>query len=101
MKKKQDRRLIPGPAPSSAKARFPSPDDKGQSTELETTNIVIATGSDVAGIPGVDVEFDEKIVVSSTGALELPKVPKHLVVVGGGVIGLELGSVWAAAGSPR
>ena len=74
-------------------------DDKGQSTELETTNIVIATGSDVAGIPGVDVEFDEKIVVSSTGALELPKVPKHLVVVGGGVIGLELGSVWARLGS--
>ncbi|MCP4318574.1 MAG: dihydrolipoyl dehydrogenase [Hyphomicrobiales bacterium] len=72
---------------------------KGDSVELDTTNIVIATGSDVAGIPGVDVKFDEKIVVSSTGALELAKVPNHLVVVGGGVIGLELGSVWARLGS--
>ena len=74
-------------------------DEKGDSVELETANIVIATGSDVAGIPGVDVAFDEKIVVSSTGALELAKVPKNLVVVGGGVIGLELGSVWARLGS--
>ncbi len=73
------------------------PDGKVQ--EVETKNIVIATGSDVAGIPGVDVEFDEKIIVSSTGALELPKVPKNLVVVGGGVIGLELGSVWQRLGA--
>ncbi|MEX3011663.1 dihydrolipoyl dehydrogenase [Hoeflea sp. TYP-13] len=74
-------------------------DGKGDSVEIETTNIVIATGSDVAGIPGVDVTFDEKIVVSSTGALELAKVPNHMVVVGGGVIGLELGSVWARLGA--
>lgn len=74
-------------------------DEKGDSVELETSNIVIATGSDVAGIPGVDVKFDEKVVVSSTGALELPKVPKDMIVVGGGVIGLELGSVWARLGS--
>ncbi|MCY6383422.1 dihydrolipoyl dehydrogenase [Hoeflea prorocentri] len=73
--------------------------EKGDSVELETKNIVIATGSDVAGIPGVDVKFDEKIVVSSTGALELPKVPKEMIVVGGGVIGLELGSVWARLGA--
>ncbi len=73
--------------------------EKGDKQELETTNIVIATGSDVAGIPGVDVDFDEKVIVSSTGALELKKVPKHLVVVGGGVIGLELGSVWARLGA--
>ena len=66
---------------------------------LETANIVIATGSDVAGIPGVDVEFDEKVIVSSTGALEFESVPEHLVVVGGGVIGLELGSVWARLGA--
>jgi len=64
-----------------------------------TGNIVIATGSDVAGIPGVKVDFDEKIIVSSTGALSLDKVPGHLVVVGGGVIGLELGSVWARLGA--
>ena len=57
---------------------------------------MIATGSDVAGIPGVNVEFDEKVIISSTGALELEKVPESLIVVGGGVIGLELGSVWAA-----
>ncbi|WP_378946897.1 dihydrolipoyl dehydrogenase [Mesorhizobium sp. ANAO-SY3R2] len=73
--------------------------DDGQSQELETKNIVIATGSDVAGIPGVDVAFDEKVIVSSTGALSLEKVPGHLVVVGGGVIGLELGSVWARLGA--
>ncbi|MEZ5812556.1 MAG: dihydrolipoyl dehydrogenase [Rhizobiaceae bacterium] len=73
---------------------------KGGSTEeIEARNIVIATGSDVAGIPGVDLEFDEKVIVSSTGALEFPSVPGHLVVVGGGVIGLELGSVWARLGA--
>lgn len=74
-------------------------DKEGQSREIETKNIVIATGSDVAGIPGVDVEFDEKVIVSSTGALDLEKVPAHMVVVGGGVIGLELGSVWARLGA--
>jgi dihydrolipoamide dehydrogenase len=72
-------------------------DGKGQ--EIETKNIVIATGSDVAGIPGVQVEIDEKVIVSSTGALEFEQVPGHLVVVGGGVIGLELGSVWARLGA--
>ena len=71
----------------------------GSETIVEARNIVIATGSDVAGIPGVDVAFDEKTIVSSTGAIALDKVPGHLVVVGGGVIGLELGSVWARLGS--
>lgn len=74
-------------------------DNDGKTQDIETKNIVIATGSDVAGIPGVDVAFDEKIIVSSTGALELPKVPKTMVVVGGGVIGLELGSVWQRLGA--
>jgi len=73
--------------------------EDGTVEEIETKSIVIATGSDVAGIPGVNVEFDEKVIISSTGALELEKVPGHLVVVGGGVIGLELGSVWARLGS--
>lgn len=73
--------------------------EDGKSQEIETKNIVIATGSDVAGIPGVDVDFDEKVIVSSTGALAFDKVPDHLVVVGGGVIGLELGSVWARLGA--
>lgn len=71
--------------------------DDGSSTVVETRNIVIATGSDVMPLPGV--EIDEKQVVSSTGALELDKVPGKLVVVGGGVIGLELGSVWNRLGS--
>ena len=73
--------------------------EDGKVQEIETKNIVIATGSDVAGIPGVNVDFDEKVIVSSTGALEFDKVPDHLVVVGGGVIGLELGSVWARLGA--
>jgi dihydrolipoamide dehydrogenase len=71
----------------------------GKETTLEAKAIVIATGSDVAGIPGVDVAFDEKVIVSSTGALALEKVPATMVVVGGGVIGLELGSVWARLGA--
>ncbi len=64
---------------------------------VETKNIVIATGSDVAGLKGVEV--DEKQIVSSTGALVLDKVPETLVVIGAGVIGLELGSVWARLGA--
>jgi len=64
---------------------------------LETKNIVIATGSDVAKLPGI--EIDEKQVVSSTGALVLEKVPEKLLVVGAGVIGLELGSVYRRLGS--
>jgi dihydrolipoamide dehydrogenase len=71
--------------------------DKGEKQVLDTRNIIIATGSDVAKLPGV--EIDEKRVVSSTGALALDKVPGHLIVVGGGVIGLELGSVWRRLGA--
>lgn len=63
----------------------------------KTKNIVIATGSDVAKLPGVDI--DEKSIVSSTGALDLQDVPKNLLVIGGGVIGLELGSVWRRLGA--
>jgi dihydrolipoamide dehydrogenase len=59
--------------------------------------IMIATGSSVTPLPGVTV--DQKVIVDSTGALALPKVPEHLVVIGGGVIGLELGSVWARLGA--
>ncbi|NTS63750.1 dihydrolipoyl dehydrogenase [Sphingomonas sp. HHU CXW] len=60
-------------------------------------NIVIATGSTVTPLPGV--EIDQKVIVDSTGALDLPKVPEHMVVIGGGVIGLELGSVWRRLGA--
>ena len=71
--------------------------NEGGTRTLEAKNIVIATGSDVMPLPGV--EIDEKRIVSSTGALSLPEVPKHLLVVGAGVIGLELGSVWARLGA--
>jgi dihydrolipoamide dehydrogenase len=64
---------------------------------ITAKNIVIATGSSVTPLPGV--EIDQKVVVDSTGALELPKVPEHMVVIGGGVIGLELGSVWRRLGA--
>jgi len=73
--------------------------EDGKVQEIEAKNIVIATGSEVAGIPGVKVDIDEKVIVSSTGALVLEKVPERLIVVGGGVIGLELGSVWARLGA--
>ena len=62
-------------------------------------NIVIATGSSVTALPGVSVDNDAHIIVDSTGALTLPKVPGQLVVIGGGVIGLELGSVWLRLGA--
>jgi len=69
----------------------------GGAQMLETKSIVIATGSDVARLKGIDI--DEKRIVSSTGALSLPEVPKHLLVIGAGVIGLELGSVWRRLGA--
>lgn len=67
------------------------PDGSVEST-INTKNILIATGSEVTPFPGI--EIDEKQVVSSTGALSLSEVPKRLIVIGAGVIGLELGSVW-------
>ena len=69
----------------------------GKDETYTATNILIATGSEVAPLPGV--EIDEDRIVSSTGALALSKVPGHLVVVGGGYIGLEMGSVWRRLGS--
>jgi dihydrolipoamide dehydrogenase len=72
-------------------------DDGAVKDTLVAKNILIASGSEVTPLPGVAV--DEKKIVSSTGALELAEVPKHLVVVGAGIIGLELGSVWRRLGS--
>jgi len=74
-----------------------TPSNGGETKTLATRAIVIATGSDVARLPGIEV--DEKRVVSSTGALDLMQVPKKLLVVGGGIIGLELGSVWRRLGA--
>ena len=84
-----------GSIPAAGKVEVTAED--GSKQLLETKNIVIATGSDVAQLPGVTI--DEKIVVSSTGALELAKVPGKMIVVGAGVIGLELGSVWRRLGA--
>ena len=70
--------------------------DQGKET-YQAKHVVLATGSDVISLPGVTI--DEKTVVSSTGALSLPKLPGTLAVIGGGVIGLELGSVWQRLGS--
>lgn len=70
--------------------------DGGQ-TEVEAKNVIIATGSEVTPFPGV--EIDEQQIVSSTGALSLQQVPDKMVVIGGGIIGLEMGSVWSRLGS--
>jgi len=69
----------------------------GEKQLVEAKSIAIATGSEVAGVPGIAI--DEKRIISSTGALSLSEVPKRLVVIGGGYIGLELGSVWSRVGS--
>ena len=67
--------------------------------KVTAKEVVIATGSSVTPLPGVEVDNDKGVVVDSTGALELPAVPKHMIVIGGGVIGLELGSVWRRLGA--
>lgn len=72
-------------------------DDDGESTELKCNTILIATGSKTSDLKGIKI--DEKTIVSSTGALEFSKVPKKLLVIGAGVIGLELGSVWSRLGA--
>ena len=71
--------------------------DKNEETIIQAEKIVIATGSVPVSLP--NIKFDEEIIVSSTGALDLDKVPKKMVVVGGGYIGLEMGSVWSRLGA--
>ena len=72
-------------------------DEKNKENVIQTEKTVIATGSVPVALPGI--EIDEKIIVSSTGALKLEKVPNKMVVVGGGYIGLEMGSVWSRLGA--
>jgi dihydrolipoamide dehydrogenase len=72
-------------------------DDKKKETIINSDKIIISTGSEPISLPGV--KFDEKVIVSSTGALALSKVPKKMVIVGAGYIGLEMGSVWSRLGS--
>jgi len=69
----------------------------GQETEIEGENLIIATGSEPSKMP--NIKFDEEQIVSSTGALSLKKVPKKMIVIGGGYIGLEMGSVWSRLGA--
>ncbi|TFK19766.1 dihydrolipoamide dehydrogenase [Coprinopsis marcescibilis] len=71
----------------------------GGKTEVDAKNIVIATGSEVSPFPGGAIQIDEEQIVSSTGALSLQKVPEKMVVIGGGIIGLEMGSVWSRLGA--
>jgi dihydrolipoamide dehydrogenase len=80
---------------SPTQVEVTSPD--GKTEILETRNIIIATGSEVMPLPGVTV--DEKTIVSSTGALSLAEIPKKMIVIGAGIIGLELGSVWRRLGA--
>jgi len=72
-------------------------DDNKKETLIHADKVIIATGSVPVSLPGI--EFDEKVIVSSTGALEFEKVPKKMIVVGGGYIGLEMGSVWSRLGT--
>ncbi|GHF19683.1 dihydrolipoyl dehydrogenase [Kordiimonas sediminis] len=88
---------LKGSAAFTGKNTIEITDKDGKKSTVTAKNSIIATGSDVSSLPGV--EIDEKKVVSSTGALSLPKVPKKMVVIGGGVIGLELGSVWSRLGA--
>ena len=82
---------------ASAEKSAVTPQDGAEPRLLRTDNIVIATGSDVARLPGIDI--DERRIVSSTGALSLETVPERMVVIGGGYIGIELGSVWRRLGA--
>jgi len=72
-------------------------DNNNKKTVIETDKIIISTGSEAVSLP--DIKFDEKVIISSTGALSLNSVPKKMVVVGGGYIGLEMGSVWSRLGA--
>src|SRR5690606_19392452 len=71
--------------------------EKGAGQTIETKHIVIASGSVAATLPGI--EIDEEKIVTSTGAIALKEVPKRLLVIGAGIIGLEMGSVWSRLGS--
>jgi dihydrolipoamide dehydrogenase len=76
-----------------------SPIDAGSPVEVSAKNFIIATGSEVSPFPGGTITIDEEQIVSSTGALDLQKVPEKMVVIGGGIIGLEMGSVWSRLGA--
>jgi dihydrolipoamide dehydrogenase len=89
--------VIPGRGKILGAGRIEVTGNDGKTQIVETKNIIIATGSDIARLKGI--EIDEKRIVSSTGALSLDKVPGKLLIIGAGVIGLELGSVWHRLGA--
>jgi dihydrolipoamide dehydrogenase len=89
--------VIPGRGKILGTGRIEVTGNDGKTQIVETKNIIIATGSDIARLKGI--EIDEKRIVSSTGALSLDKVPGKLLIIGAGVIGLELGSVWHRLGA--
>ncbi|MGZ6022521.1 MAG: FAD-dependent oxidoreductase, partial [Rhizomicrobium sp.] len=95
--KKNKSEAIVGEARIAAPGKVEVKGKDGSVRTLDTKHIIIATGSEVAMVPGVTI--DEQQIVSSTGALTLKSVPRRLLVVGGGYIGLELGSVWRRLGS--
>ncbi len=95
--KKNKVEYIKGAGSIAAVGKVEVTDADGKTETLETRNIIIATGSEIATIPGVEV--DEDRIVSSTGALELKEVPERLVLIGGGIIGLEMGVVWHRLGA--
>jgi len=88
---------LKGKGSISAKDTVTVTDNSGKKISYKTSNIVIGTGSVSTSLPGIKI--DEKVVVSSTGAISFKKVPKDLIVIGGGYIGLELSSVWKRLGS--
>ncbi|WND01644.1 dihydrolipoyl dehydrogenase [Temperatibacter marinus] len=88
---------IKGTGTFSAKDTLDVTLNAGGTEKVKAKNFIVATGSDVASLPGI--EIDETTIVSSTGGLELKDVPKKMVVIGGGVIGMELGSVWQRLGA--
>ncbi|MDI9349097.1 MAG: dihydrolipoyl dehydrogenase [Candidatus Symbiobacter sp.] len=95
--KKHKVTFIHGTAKFLSATRLAITADTGENSEIQAENIIIATGSTPTSLPGIAI--DESKIVSSTGALALKKVPGHLVVIGAGVIGLELGSVWRRLGA--
>ena len=95
--KKNKITLLKGKGSISAKDTVTVTDNSGKKISYKTSNIVIGTGSVSTSLPGIKI--DEKVVVSSTGAISFEKVPKDLIVIGGGYIGLELSSVWKRLGS--
>lgn len=95
--KKNKIQLIQGKGTITSPNEVTAVTNSGGTEVVRTKNIMIATGSEVTPFPGI--EIDERVIVSSTGALSLDRIPERMIVIGAGVIGLELGSVWSRLGA--